>query len=112
MTDPTTLPAWSALQEHHRRIAGRHLRELFRDDPRRFERYSLRFEDILVDFSQNRIDDETLPLLTALADEAGLRARMDAMFAGEAINLPSDARCCIPRCAIAQVVRSWSTVPT
>ncbi len=86
MPDPTTLPAWNALRAHHRQIAGRHLRELFRDDPQRFERYSMRFEDMLVDFSKNRIDDETLPLLTALAEEAGLRGRIDAMFAGEAIN--------------------------
>ena len=86
MTDPTTLPAWAALREHHRRIAGTHLRELLRGDPRRFERCSLRFEDILIDYSKNRATDETFALLLELAEQAGLRGRIDAMFAGEPIN--------------------------
>ena len=65
MTDPSTLPAWSALRAHRDEIASRHLRELFREDPRRFERFSLRFEDVLIDYSKNRITGETLRLLRA-----------------------------------------------
>jgi glucose-6-phosphate isomerase len=87
MTDPSTLPAWSALRAHRDEIASRHLRELFREDPRRFERFSLRFEDVLIDYSKNRITGETLRLLLDLAQQAGLRAKIDAMFAGQAINM-------------------------
>ena len=63
-----------------------HLRELLRGDPRRFDRFSIRFEDMLVDYSKNRVTDETLGLLRGLADERGLKQRIEAMFAGERIN--------------------------
>ena len=86
LPDPSTLPAWSALRAHRDEIASTHLRELFREDPRRFERFSLRFEDTLIDYSKNRITGETLRLLLDLAGQAGLRERIDAMFNGEPIN--------------------------
>lgn len=86
MPDPNTLPAWNALREHQRQIAGLHLRDLFRDDPGRFERYSLRFEDILVDYSKNRATAATFRLLLDLAAQAGLRGGIDAMFSGQPIN--------------------------
>ena len=81
------LPAWSALRNHREELATRHLREMFGEDPRRFERFSLRFHDMLIDYSKNRITGETLHLLLDLAAQAGLRAKIDAMFAGQAINV-------------------------
>src|SRR5262245_8938966 len=55
MFDPTRLPAWSALTTHHAEVAPLHMRDLFRDDPKRFDKFSLRYQDILLDFSKNRI---------------------------------------------------------
>jgi glucose-6-phosphate isomerase len=86
MYDPTQLPAWKALQEHYADVSQAHMRNLFRDDPKRFERFSLRFEDILLDFSKNRITDKTLALLLDLARQAGLPRMIERMFAGEKIN--------------------------
>ncbi len=86
MYDPTQLPAWKALQEHYADVSQAHMRNLFRDDPKRFERFSLRFEDILLDFSKNRITDKTLGLLLDLARQAGLPRMIERMFAGEKIN--------------------------
>ena len=87
MSALTDSPAWQSLAEHQRDLAGRHMRDLFAADPRRFEKYSLSLEEILFDFSKNRIVDETLPLLFALAREAGLGERIAAMFAGKPINV-------------------------
>jgi glucose-6-phosphate isomerase len=83
-------PAWRALEEHHGRIAGRHLRELFAEDPARGERLTTRASRLLVDYSKHRVTDETLDLLVALAEESGLRERIDAMFRGERINTTED----------------------
>jgi glucose-6-phosphate isomerase len=80
-------PAWAALQAHHARIAPRHLRELFAADPARGERLACEAAGIYLDYSKNRIDDETLRLLRQLAGQSGLRARIDAMFGGEKINV-------------------------
>ncbi len=79
--------AWTALQAHHARIEGTHLRELFALDPRRGERMAVEAEGIYLDYSKNRVTDETLTLLLQLAQESGLRQRIDAMFAGEKINV-------------------------
>ncbi|WP_298040058.1 glucose-6-phosphate isomerase [uncultured Desulfuromonas sp.] len=87
MSKLTELPAWQALQEHHRTIAPRHMRELFAEDPGRFEKFSLRLGDLLFDYSKNRITAETVGLLVALAREAGLEEKVRAMFAGEKINV-------------------------
>jgi glucose-6-phosphate isomerase len=92
-TSPTPLrrrAAWSALERHHAEIAEVHLRELFAEDPRRAERLVLAAEGLLLDFSKNRVVDETLRLLVALAEESGLRERIDAMFNGEHINVTED----------------------
>jgi glucose-6-phosphate isomerase len=78
--------ARQALQEHAGQIAGRHLRQLFAEDPGRGERFTAEAAGLYFDYSKNRVTDETLRLLLALADEAGLRERVDAMFAGEKIN--------------------------
>ncbi|MDR2876875.1 MAG: glucose-6-phosphate isomerase [Chromatiales bacterium] len=86
MPNPSTLPAWNALRDHYSQVAGLHLRDLFRDDPGRFERYSLRFEDMFVDYSKNRVTAATFRLLLDLAAQAGLRGGIEAMFSGQPIN--------------------------
>ncbi|MFY9326862.1 MAG: glucose-6-phosphate isomerase [Georgfuchsia sp.] len=83
----TESPVWKALAEHHRSISGRHLRQLFADDPRRGERLAAEAAGIYLDYSKNRITDETMRLLVKLAEERGLRERIDAMFRGEQINV-------------------------
>jgi glucose-6-phosphate isomerase len=80
-------PAWKALETHYRSIREVHLRELFADDPKRGERMTAEAVGILLDYSKNRITDETLKLLLQLAEESGLRSRIDAMFRGEKINI-------------------------
>ena len=80
-------PAWKALRSHHVAMASVHMRELFDADAGRFERFSIRWEDFLVDYSKHRITAETLSLLLALAREAGVEAWRDRMFAGEKINV-------------------------
>ncbi len=79
--------AWQALQAHYGQVELQHLRQLFASDPGRGERLALDALGIYLDYSKNRITDETLRLLLALAEEAGLRARIDAMFGGETINV-------------------------
>jgi glucose-6-phosphate isomerase len=79
--------AWAALQAHHKRVAPSHLRKLFADDPKRGERLTLEVAGIYFDYSKNRITDETLSLLVQLADESGLRQRIEAMFSGQRINV-------------------------
>src|SRR5271166_5590543 len=86
----TTRPAWRALEAHHQKVRGLHLRKLFADDPRRGERMTAEAVGIFLDYSKNRITDETLELLLQLAEESGLRARIDAMFRGEKINITED----------------------
>jgi glucose-6-phosphate isomerase len=80
-------PAWKALEAHHQKVRELHLRNLFRDDPNRGERMTLEAAGIFLDYSKNRVTDETLGLLVQLTQEAGLRARIDAMFRGEKINV-------------------------
>jgi len=79
--------AWSALRAHHTKIATRHLRELFAEDPTRGESLALEAAGIYLDYSKNRITPETIDLLVRLAEEAGLRDRIDDMFRGSAINV-------------------------
>ncbi|HEY7049737.1 MAG TPA: glucose-6-phosphate isomerase [Jatrophihabitantaceae bacterium] len=78
--------AWKELQDHYAQVRDLHLRELFADDPQRGERLTLNACGIYLDYSKNRITDDTVRLLLRLADESGLRGRIDAMFAGEKIN--------------------------
>jgi glucose-6-phosphate isomerase len=79
--------AWKALEGHFEQIGGIHLRELFAADPGRGERYTAEAEGIFLDFSKNRVTDETLRLLVELAKESGLAAKIEAMFTGEKINI-------------------------
>ena len=81
------LPAWTALLAHHMQLASVSLRELFAQDPQRGERLAVEAAGIYLDYSKNRITDETLRLLVQLAEQAGLRARIEAMFRGEHINV-------------------------
>src|SRR5216110_4042044 len=81
------LPAWKALGAHHKAIQNTHLSQLFADDAKRGERFAVEDVGLYLDYSKNRVTDETLKLLVQLADESGLRARIDAMFRGEKINI-------------------------
>ena len=83
----TERPAWNALAAHYDSVARLHLRKLFSDDPKRGERMTVEGAGLYLDYSKNRITDETLKLLLQLADESGLRERIDAMFRGEKINV-------------------------
>ncbi|HEY2271419.1 MAG TPA: glucose-6-phosphate isomerase [Jatrophihabitantaceae bacterium] len=80
-------PAWTALAEHYEQIRGKHLRSLFADDPDRGERLALDAVGIYLDYSKNRVTDETIGLLLELAEQSGLRERIEAMFDGEKINV-------------------------
>ena len=83
----TERPAWKALQTHYRQIHQSHLRELFAADAKRGETFTAEAAGLFLDYSKNRITAETLKLLLQLAEESGLRARIDAMFSGEKINI-------------------------
>ncbi|HEV2579858.1 MAG TPA: glucose-6-phosphate isomerase [Ktedonobacteraceae bacterium] len=83
----TQRPEWKALEEHFVAIRGVHLRELFARDGQRGERLALEAAGLYLDYSKNRVTDETLRLLLRLAESAGLRQRIDAMFSGEKINI-------------------------
>jgi glucose-6-phosphate isomerase len=83
----TERPAWKKLQAHYGKVKELHLRQLFADDPKRGERLTAQAAGLYLDYSKNRITDDTLPLLLQLARESGLRERIDAMFRGEEINI-------------------------
>src|SRR5215831_16190469 len=80
-------PAWKALEAHNKKFREFHLRELFANDPTRGERMTAEADGIYLDYSKNRITDETLKLLLQLAEECGLHEKIEAMFRGEKINL-------------------------
>jgi len=83
----TTLPAWQALEKHAAEMREVHLRDLFAKDPGRASRFSVEAEGLFLDYSKNRITEETVKLLLELARQSGLEERRDAMFSGEKINL-------------------------
>ena len=86
----TETPEWQALRDHRAAAGGTHLRDLFADDPERGERLTLGAGSLYLDYSKNRITGETVRLLVALAEAAGLRERIDAMFRGDRINTTED----------------------
>ncbi len=86
ITPLTTLPAWAALTRHYEQINGTHLRDLFAEDPGRAERMVIEGAGLFLDYSKNRITDETVTLLVQLAEETGLRAQIEKMFNGDKIN--------------------------
>jgi glucose-6-phosphate isomerase len=90
MSRLTESATWQQLVAHQREVAPLHMRDLFAADPARFEKFSLKYNDILLDFSKNRITDETLPLLFKLARECSVEEWRDRMFSGEKINTTED----------------------
>jgi glucose-6-phosphate isomerase len=82
--------AWKALETHYRQVKDRHLRDLFAEDSTRGERLTVEGAGVFLDYSKNRVTDETIDLLVALAEESGLRERTEAMFSGEKINTTED----------------------
>jgi len=88
--DPTSTDAWRLLEEKFDRTKDVQMSEQFKQDPSRFDKMSIRFEDILVDFSKNRIDENTLELLLQLAKECDLKSSIASMFGGEHINQTED----------------------
>ncbi len=84
--DPTQTMSWRKLGDHFQSLKDVHMRDLFAKDPTRFEKFSIRFKEILVDYSKNRITQETLDLLLALAGECALKEAIERMFQGEKIN--------------------------
>lgn len=88
--NPTETRHWAKLEAHFNKMKDVHMRDLFENDPSRFQRFSVRYNDILVDYSKNRITGKTLELLMGLAREIGVRDAIKAMFAGEKINETED----------------------
>ena len=91
----TPLPerkSWQALKRHYDDVSGQHLRDLFAGDPGRGERLTAEAAGLYLDYSKNRVTDETMRLLVALAEESGVPERRDAMFRGEHINVSSVTR--------------------
>lgn len=90
MSDLTQLDSWLALAKHYDEIKDVHMREMFEADAGRFEKYSLQINDILYDYSKNRVTDETMELLLQLARDAGMSSKIEAMFNGDHINHTED----------------------
>ncbi|WP_018478098.1 glucose-6-phosphate isomerase [Pontibacter roseus] len=84
--NPTATQAWKKLEAHFKSLQQEHLRDMFQADPQRFEKFSFQVEDTLYDFSKNRINEETLDLLTQLAEETQVPAAIESMFRGDKIN--------------------------
>src|SRR5580704_13968104 len=80
-------PAWNTLKEHRAKVGSTHLRQLFAEDPQRGPRFTIEALGLYFDYSKNRITSETVRLLLELAEQSGLRQRIDAMFAGDKINV-------------------------
>ncbi len=89
-TPLTQRPAWKALEAHYQSVKDVHLRKLFADDPKRGERLTAEGAGLYLDYSKNRVTDETIQLLLKLTEECNLRGRIDAMFQGEKINITED----------------------
>ena len=90
MPDLTRSPAWQALHNHFEQVRHLHMRDLFTQDPKRFQRYSIKLEDFLLDYSKNRITDETESLLLELARDRDVPGWITRMFNGEKINHTED----------------------
>jgi glucose-6-phosphate isomerase len=84
--NPTQTAAWAKLQEHYKTIASTTMQELFQADASRVEKFNLKWNDFLLDYSKNRINQETLTLLLELANQLGLKEAISAYFGGEIIN--------------------------
>src|SRR5687768_9163637 len=86
MSNLTEFNSWKKLSDHYKSVSKLQMRDLFQKDPQRFNNYSISINDLLLDYSKNRITEETMPLLVELAKEAGLSKAIEAMYSGEKIN--------------------------
>src|ERR1700677_2208841 len=86
----TATPEWKALSDHFAKLRDVHLRELFAEDPHRGDSMTVEASDLFLDYSKNRLTAETVRLLVAVAERAGLHERTEAMFSGEHINVTED----------------------
>lgn len=84
--NPTETQAWKLLEEHYKQIQNKHLRQWFKEDPQRFKKYSIHFNDIVFDYSKNRIEDKTLDLLLKLVEETKVKDAIEKLFTGDKIN--------------------------
>lgn len=105
MATLTQYPVWQLLCAHQKTIANTHMRDLFAADPQRFEKMHLQFDDLLLDYSKHRLNDDTLPLLMRLAREAKIEDWRDRMFSGEKINTTED------RAVLHTALRNRSNTP-
>ena len=105
MTTLTQFPSWQKLCAHQKQVQPLHMRDLFAADPKRFDKFSIKFADILFDYSKHRITDETLPLLLKMAREANIEQWRDNMFAGEKINITEN------RAVLHTALRNRSNTP-
>ncbi|MCU4155994.1 glucose-6-phosphate isomerase [Carboxylicivirga sp. A043] len=103
--NPTTTKAWKELEAYYAEFQHTHMKDLFTKDGGRFDKFSLRFEDILLDYSKNRIDDKVMSLLFQLAEECGLKDAISSVFAGEAINVTEN------RAVLHTALRNRSNTP-
>ena len=103
--DPSKTNAWKELSEHFNKMKVIHMRDLFDEDPTRFSRFSIQFEDILVDFSKNVLKEETLNLLLKLAEETDVKDAIEKMFSGEKINETEN------RAALHTALRNRTNIP-
>ena len=108
----TRRQAWKDLGAHYKKIREQHLRQLFADDPKRGERLTVEALGLYFDYSKNRITDETIAALIRLAEESGLRERIDAMFHGEKINVTENRAVLHTALRAPRVRRSWSMART
>jgi len=88
--NPTHTTAWKTLSKHYEQMKDVHMKDLFAAEPDRFQNFSLKFENILLDYSKNRITQETMDTLLQLAEECKLKEAIEAMFSGEHINQTED----------------------
>lgn len=105
MPDVSETPAWKALEAHYAAMKDVKMKDLFAEDKERFNSFSLEFEDILFDFSKNRITKETMDLLYALAEQQGVMGRAKKMYSGEKINGSED------RAVLHVALRNQSNTP-
>jgi glucose-6-phosphate isomerase len=105
MTTLTKFPTWQKLCAHQQAVLPLHMRNLFTANPKRFEKFSLKFGDLLLDYSKHRITEETLPLLMQMAREAKIEESRDKMFAGEKINITEN------RAVLHTALRNRSNTP-
>lgn len=105
MTTLTQFPTWQKLCAHQKTVSSLHMRDLFAADPKRFEKFSLKFADLLFDYSKHRITDETLPLLFQMAREGNVEQWRDKMFSGEKINITEE------RAVLHTALRNRSNTP-